>query len=430
MSRLPTRLAVDTLLVTSGRFGQYVITLITIPLLARVLGVHELGVLALGTAAYFYGSTFGDLGLTQALASASAGRSPIVSRGFFLILRLVLVGLSLVALLGISGFGSRRAVVVALGFTVGASTSLAEDWLLIARARYARLASAQFAGRLAYLGVLLILLAWRPRAESVLLSLAAGGLVTVALTHLFVSAGGSTVTATESSGRQEATGSWQKDAGIVKRLIFDITGQRVMNLTYNQGIALFLGPLVPAAALGLYSASDRCVRACQALLDGFGVALVGRLARHRSHDERFSSAATRALRAAFVLGALAAAALCLGSHVIVHVLFGSAFDGAADVLMLQSLLLIPVAVSTVATEAVLYVTGDTRGPFWATAFGIVMAASCIPLVLATRSPFALALSAVVGELGVAVFLLLRRRGRSRSSSTSNTFAGPGPEGAA
>jgi peptidoglycan biosynthesis protein MviN/MurJ (putative lipid II flippase) len=84
--------------------------------------------------------------------------------------------------------------------------------------------------------------------------------------------------------------------------------------------------------------------------------------------------------------------------------------------MLEALLLVPVAVTTVATEAILYVTGDTRGPFWATAVGIVAATSCVPLLIATRSPFALAFGAVVSEIAVAAFLLVRHQ-RSRAKRT-------------
>jgi O-antigen/teichoic acid export membrane protein len=428
MKRLRRSLAADTLVVTSGRFGQYVVTIVAIPVLARRLGVHELGVLALGTSAYFFGSAFCDLGLTQALASASAGRTPIISRRFFLTLRLVLFGLALVALVLGMRFGSRGVAIVTLGFAVGAASSLSEDWLLIAAGQFARLAVAQFAGRITYLGLLFLLLARQPRAETALVSLGLGGLVTVALTHLFVSAGRRKAAGSPVAESSEGIGGWKKDVLVVRRLAVDITGQKVMNLTYNQGIALFLGPLVPTVALGLYSASDKCVRACQALLDGFGLALVGRLARHREDDERFAPLATRALRGAFLLGLAAAVGLFLGSDLAVSVLFGPEFAGAADVLKFEAWILVPVALSTVATDAILYVRGDTRGPLWATAAGIVGAACSIPVVIATRSPFALAFSATVSEVSVALCLILwhTRAQARRRRFVAVTEASPAP----
>ena len=63
------RIIGDTGRIVVGRYSQFIVTLITVPLVARALGVDEVGHLGVGTSSVFLGSIVVDWGLTQILAS-------------------------------------------------------------------------------------------------------------------------------------------------------------------------------------------------------------------------------------------------------------------------------------------------------------------------------------------------------------------------
>ncbi|MGW0181503.1 lipopolysaccharide biosynthesis protein, partial [Nocardia sp. NPDC003345] len=59
----------DIAYVSFGKYGQYLVTVATLPLIARLLGASGMGLLAVGMSAYFLGSLVVDLGITSYLAA-------------------------------------------------------------------------------------------------------------------------------------------------------------------------------------------------------------------------------------------------------------------------------------------------------------------------------------------------------------------------
>src|SRR4051812_828507 len=62
-------LVLDTVLVAAGRYSQFLIAVVSLPLISHHLGLAEFGLYAIGTAAYFFGTAMGDCGLAQRLVA-------------------------------------------------------------------------------------------------------------------------------------------------------------------------------------------------------------------------------------------------------------------------------------------------------------------------------------------------------------------------
>lgn len=134
--------------VSFGKYGQYLVTFITVPLIARVLGAHGLGLLAMAMSAYFIGSLIVDLGITSFMAARvpeaedNHGAGPRFAavnqlRGDYLAVRLsLLVTLGLALGVGLV-FGVPEPVqMILLGLFAGGFWSMSEDWLLIGQGRF------------------------------------------------------------------------------------------------------------------------------------------------------------------------------------------------------------------------------------------------------------------------------------------------------
>ena len=158
-------LAKNVPLLVVGRYSQYFVTLVSIPFLARHLGVTGLGLFALGSSATFVGSLLVDFGLTQVLAARySQGRGTLLLRRSYRRLRYSIMSMLVVTLLlAIDVTDSRSAVVVLSGLVAGGLSSMGEDWQLIGAGRFGSLASAQVVGRSMYLAALLLAIPAAPR---------------------------------------------------------------------------------------------------------------------------------------------------------------------------------------------------------------------------------------------------------------------------
>ncbi|MFE3025259.1 oligosaccharide flippase family protein, partial [Nocardia tengchongensis] len=118
LGRVRAKVAEDGLLsvlrdigfVSLGKYGQFLVTAVTVPLTARMLGVSGVGLLAIGMSAYFLGSLLVDLGINTFMAALLDDDGIDDLRGSYLAVRAAGLGL-----LGLA---------LATGFAFGAGTHL------------------------------------------------------------------------------------------------------------------------------------------------------------------------------------------------------------------------------------------------------------------------------------------------------------------
>lgn len=402
------RLARDFGAVVFGKYGQYVVTFATVPLLARILGPAGMGLLAVGMAAYFFGSIVVDLGMTPFLAAQvpALRNTPAELRQVrtdYLTLRLITLAV-LGAAFGVGWIAGAPSYVhmILLGLFAGGLWATSDDWLLIGQGRFVASAVYQGSGRIAYLVLLIVLLPHSPHASTAVLCLLGSSVLTVAGTWW--------------DSLRTFGGLCRPYApGRILRTSWPIATSRLLTTGYGQGAPAIYSAMLDAVSLGLFSASDRLVRAMQSLLDMIGLVLLPRMAK-RSGYEHFWRTGLQGLRGAVAVAILAAALLWVLAAPIVHLIFGSEFLGAVCLLRAELLILPASTISSYISTALLPVRQDMHGVLVASVVGT--AASVAGLIAASwsHSVWALIGGVIGAEFGVAIWYLVRIRhlaGRER-----------------
>ncbi|MGV9679880.1 lipopolysaccharide biosynthesis protein [Nocardia sp. NPDC003482] len=386
--------------VSFGKYGQYVITVVTLPLIARQLGTHGVGLLAIGMSAYFIGSLAVDLGITSFLAAKvhddDTGADIARLRGTYFAIRattLTVLGLALLVSL-VAGVRPPLHMIL-LGLFAGGVWSISEDWLLIGQGRFGASTLYQGIGRVGYLALLVVLLPRLPSASTAMLCLLLSSLVTVALTWW---------DALRTFGIPGRPGRF----GQVLRIGAPVVTSRALVTSYGQGSAAVYAAVLDAASLGLYSAGDRLVRAIQSLLDPIGFALLPRMAR-RSADESFWRHSIRSLGACVSAAVLAVLGVWLAAPLLIHIMFGGAFTGAVPLLRLEVLILPATTITSFVTTAVLPVRQDTVGVLVGAVIGTAVAAGALTIAVHTHSVWTLVYGTLCAEISVALWYLVRMR---------------------
>ncbi|MCM6772173.1 lipopolysaccharide biosynthesis protein [Nocardia sp. CDC159] len=402
MAESPGRFGVlrDIGYVSFGKYGQYVITLVTLPLIARQLGTHGVGLLAIGMSAYFIGSLAVDLGITSFLAAkvhdddtdADLGRL----RGTYLAIRVTTLTVLGAALLAGLALEVRPQVhMILLGLFAGGVWSSSEDWLLIGQGRFGTSTLYQGAGRIGYLILLVALLPRFPSASTAMLCLLLSSLLTVALTWW---------DAVRTFGIPGRPVQLRR----VLRIGAPVVASRTLVTSYGQGSAAVYSAVLDAASLGLYSAGDRLVRAIQSLLDPIGFALLPRLARRRA-DDSFWRGSSRSLAGCVVAALIAVLGVWVAAPLLIHIMFGSAFAGAVPLLRVEVLILPATTITSFVTTAVLPVRQDTAGVLIGAVLGTAVAAGALIVAIQTQSVWTLVYGTVCAEVAVALWYLARMR---------------------
>ncbi|WUA04754.1 lipopolysaccharide biosynthesis protein [Nocardia sp. NBC_01377] len=392
----------DIAYVSFGKYGQYLVTVATLPIIARVLGAAGLGLLAIGMSSYFLGSLVVDLGITSFLAARvqeTGVRRDSVNRtrGTYLAIRASLLGvLGLALAVGIAFRAPEHLHMILLGLFVGGFWSMSEDWVLIGQGRFGASTVYQAVARLAYLGLLLVALPHWPTATVALLCLLASAVVSVLLTWW-------------DTWRGFGPPARPREVFAMLRVAAPVVTGRLMTTSYGQGSATVYGSVLDAVSLGLYSASDRLVRAVQSMLDPIGFALLPRMAK-RSGEARFWPDAHRALAACVLAACVACAGLWFAAPTIVTLVFGQEFEGAVAVLRLEVLILPATTVTSFVTTAVLPVRQDTVGVLIGAVTGTVVAGIALLLAVRSHSVWTLVGGIVAAEIAVAIWYLARMRG--------------------
>ncbi|MGW5311252.1 lipopolysaccharide biosynthesis protein [Nocardia thailandica] len=388
----------DVGFVMFGKYGQYLVTLATVPLTARILGTEGMGLLAVGMAAYFVGSLLVDLGMTSFLAARvpEGGDRLATLRGNYLVIRACVLAAIGAAVAVQWAAGAPPVVHMAcLGLFVGGLWALSEDWLLIGAGRFGASTGYQGIARLGYLVLLVVLLPHFPSAGMALLCLLGSAVVVLALTWL-------------DATRRYGLPGRPAGVGATLRLGAPVLTGRLLVSSYGQGSAVVYAAVLDAVSLGLFSAADRLVRAVQSLLDPIGLAMLPRMARDQPAD-RFWRTATRVLAGCVAAAALATGVIWAVAPFVIDLLFGAEFGGAVAVLRLEVLILPATTISSFLTTAVLPVRQDTTGVLAGAGVGVAVAAVALLAGLLTHSVWALAGGIVAAEIAVACWYLLRAR---------------------
>ncbi|QTI70573.1 lipopolysaccharide biosynthesis protein [Gordonia polyisoprenivorans] len=386
-------IARDIIFVMLGKYGQYVVTLVTLPLTARILGTTGVGHLAIGMSGYFIGSLVVDLGITSFLA-ARVGDDDInqIRGNYFAIRATVLSAVGISLLVGLMMHAGTHVWMILLGLFVGGFSAISEDWLLIGAGRFGSSILYQASGRIVYLVLLFTLLPQFPTATTALMCLFYSSILSVSLTWW-------------DSLRHFGLPPRPRDVGWILRIGGPVFASRLLVSTYGQGAPAVYSSVLDAASLGLYSASDRVVRAIQAMLDPIGLALLPRMAQ--TGEERFWGRSMRALAA--IVGVATAATVCVwvAAPLIVNVVFGAKFAGAIPIMRFESLILPATAITSFSTTAVLSVLEDSIGVLIGAVIGTVITICSVLMTIQTRSVWTLVYGTITAECCVAAWFAFR-----------------------
>lgn len=386
----------DVGLVSFGKYGQYLITLVTLPLIARILGTEGVGLLAISMSAYFLGALVIDLGITTFLAAELRDEDVRTMRSNYLAIRLGILGVIAVAAAAVFIFDNHiHLQMIMLGLLCGGISSMGEGWILLGQAKFGRLVIIEMSGRIVYLVLLLSILPHVRTPVAAMLCLVASSAIPVAWTWIV------TVRAFGMPRRP-------KGIGPMLRLGAPVLTSRLLENTYEQGVATLFSMALSTRSMGIFSASDRPIQAISSTLDAIGFSLLPRLAA-RKHDSDFWTSIRRGIMSVFAIAVVASIAAALIAPIAIPLIFGQEFEKAVAVMQLQAFILPGTAVASFVTTAVLPICRDTRGVL----FGSMIGTACILVFLAValnnHSVWAMVTGMLVAESVVAVFYLFRVR---------------------
>lgn len=404
----------DVVTLAVGRYGQFVVTLVTLPLIARNTNTEQFGLYAIGTALYFFGSVFCDWGLSLPLGSLTKGSSPRairIIRSDYLRLRLQLLCAALVLTGVFIAFGGSS--IVAAGFVAGCLSSLGEDWLLIASGRFLASVGCQWAGRVVYLGGVFVAVPMFKDPMPVFLALGASSIITVfvnwcllGIPRLF---------------RPQRVISAKR---MLSMGLPAVLAKLVTNL-YGIGLSAFLAVKVPVAVVGIYSGGDRVIRAVAAALDSFVIAQFPRIARRVNTSGMSWMILLQVVAVAAATGAFFAAVIWISAPGIVSFLYGDALSGAVDVLRCTAFL-IPASALTSTINTNIFNSQQRTLPILIVAItGCVVTLGSVALWSGELPPAAIGWLVVAGEWAAAIMaisLAVANVGKARKvSSRSSEF---------
>jgi O-antigen/teichoic acid export membrane protein len=381
--------------VSFGKYGQYLVTAVTVPLAARLLGAHGLGLLSIGMSAYFIGSLLVDLGIAQFMAALLPKADVNQLRGNYLAIRagvLAVLAGALATGLVLEVHGAVQMVL--LGLVAGGLSSMSEDWVLIGQGRFAASMAYQSTGRVVYLVLLVVLLPRHPSAVVALLCLPLSTLVVIALTW-------------RDSIRRFGRPDRPHALLPTLRMGAPVLTSRLLLASYGQGSGTVYASVLDAASLGLFSAGDRIVRALQSLLDPIGFALLPRMARVA--DDQFWHRARQALLSAVGVAVVVSLVLWATAPFLIATIYGDQFTDSVALLRVETLILPATTLTSFVTTAVLTVRRDTTGVLVGGLLGSSVAVVFLVVAASTHSVWTLVWGTVCSEVGVAVWYAYRMR---------------------
>ncbi|MGK5444568.1 lipopolysaccharide biosynthesis protein [Micromonospora sp. URMC 105] len=383
----------DASILAVTQYGQFLVTLLSVPFMARALGTSGLGYAAVATSAYFIGSVLVDFGLSFPLAAqlvARGDRGSVLRRRYSRLRVTIFAGIVVLAVathLLTTSFGLRMAV---LGLCAGGASSLPDTWILMARGQFWRFALSEWSGRLAYVGLLVVGISGHPSPTWVPASLLLGSLTNAAVSRGLVYWG---------CKRQDTDAPSLTVREMVALGAPALTG-RILSTAYSQGAPLFYAVALNAASVGIFSASDRVVRAAQALSYPMTVALFPRLSTEQRNVALLASKARRYAMLASTLAMVGSGLLILLAPLVCNLLYGPSYSDAIDIMRIQALLL-PFAVANAMLATNFFnIVGDTKATLITTVFGLIVTLLSLICAQFTQSLHVLAAGSVLAEVVV------------------------------
>lgn len=379
----------------------------TMGVVGRTYGVDGVGLLSVALAASLFASSAVDMTLGLSVgATVVGGGGGRAERAAFLRLRWATLSAVLLVALGLVAFTGGQTVVViaAIGAIAGGLSSMGDGWLLLAAGNASGYAVSDTSSRVATLLVAVFAAVQHMPIATVVVGYVVGSSCSVLLSYLLCRGAVVRLAAGRSPGVPTlfATGLPQ-------------LGARLLSLSAGQGAPLVLAGILGPVQLGVYSASDRLVRALQSLLYPLALAMFPHFA---ALDRSDAKARRRSLRIGVGASLAVATTLVVGTVIVaplaIRLVFGPDFAQSVAALRVEVLLLVPFSVSNVIVANVFAVHRMS-----VSILGTAVAAFvtlCAGLVLLSRIPSATVAAAimVVVEVGalVAAYLLLRRSARS------------------
>lgn len=412
VARRLRHLLLDVVTNAFGRNLQYLVALATVPVVAHRLSPGGFALYALSTAAYFFGSAIVDAGLSTALA----GRIAQVGAERTLALRRQYINLRLVLFMVILSSG---AIIMAapgwlyvwLGLCAGGISSLGEEWLFVARGQFIAVVLMQWAGRLTYFGALVIAMPLLPRAWVPMICLALGGCVTSSLAWLKAGKPGAARTSPQSSADLTTFAGPELNSA-ARLLLFGWPSMvaRILASSYTQSSPLLISIKMTGGSLGLFAASDRLMRAVQAVVDSLTLSLIPRMARSWARGNVTMRTVAVLVAASFGFGAVAGVGLAGLAPIAVRVLYGRAYEGVLPVIRLACLILPLTCTTGMLTTNVLMVGQRPRAVLLVHVVGLGAALSYVLLLGSHSSARAAVFCILVAEAAaLVVTLILSRR---------------------
>jgi O-antigen/teichoic acid export membrane protein len=330
----------DAILLSLGRYGQFAVTLITLPVIARFLSVADFGVYAIGSGLYFLGSIFTDWGLSLPVGARirSLGRTEgRLLRETFFAFRVLTVALVLIVMVIMMVIGAD--VVFVLAFLAGGFSSLGEEWLLIAQGKFLAVLYCQWAGRVVYLGVVFGGLPFWQDVSVPFIGLLLGALLSALLSWRVVGR--------PRLGRRTGRPS---TLALIRLGLPSVLAKILTNLS-GASVPVILALKFPLSTIGIYNGSDRLLRAGVSALDSLVVAQFHRVSLKANAKSYSTKLFTQVCSLALVSGLVLGSAIWILAPVAETFIYGDSLPGVTDVLRVGCLL-VPAAalVSTINTN--------------------------------------------------------------------------------
>lgn len=377
-----------------GKYGQFVISLLTIPIVARQLDVDGMGALAIGISANFFSAVLVDFGLSQVLSARTAADGvPGTVRNAYGVIRWAMTGLVVVVAAPLIVFGGPALQVLGTGLIAGAISGLNDIWILYGSREFGQVSVVQVVVRLAYFGGVAATISIVPSPHTVIVWLALSNVAT-------------NITVRRLAGAPEKVRPSRADVMMLFHLGIPVVAARMLTASYTQGASLLQATVLSPVQIGLFSAGDRLVRSVQSVLDALGLALLPRVSKLRSESlQRYWRSVWLSIGIGFAAAMVAAGVLAVAAPFLISILYGPKFEEAVPLLRLEVLLLPGAAVVAITTNVLLYVQEDGRTILIGAGIGLLSMLVGVAVMSVHPSTHVAVYGALLAEWLVAIWFL-------------------------
>lgn len=375
----------DLATLTGGAYFNLLLGLAAAAWTARVLGLEELGRLAVAMGFYFASATLVESGCTQLIIADRPfgnGRGRAAMKGY----RRRRLKLLPVLLLASAASWAAGVPVIGLAILCGGLVATYDDsWALYSVARFSETVVGETLARVANLVAVLVILPSIPSAGAAVACLSIGAVARL----LFIQA------------RIRFIPGWRDQHGgnypIQRNAATRYLASRLMTVAMNQMAPAIYSASASLTAVGTFSAADRVVRAAQTGTNHYATFTLPRLALLQD-GHRFKGAILRFGGGALALGLAITLALILTAPEFTDAMYGAEFGDTVGVIKLYAVLISISILSNYLNAAIVPILGNTWMSFNS---NLVALAAFVVAVLVTweeRSPLHMVIVTLVPEV--------------------------------